>query len=69
MTIFITILTAIGLLALAAVLAVIGGALTGVKIAGKYMGNDLAAMLGGCFGPTAVVPATIIGLIILDLLK
>ncbi|MDO8412549.1 MAG: hypothetical protein Q7S51_02040 [Gallionellaceae bacterium] len=64
-----TILIAIGLVALAVVLAIIGGALTGIKIAGKYMGNDLAAMLGGCFGPTAVLPATVIGLVILEVLK
>lgn len=63
------ILIAIGLVALAVALAVIGGVLTGVKIAGKYMGNDLAAMLGGCFGPTAVLPATVIGLVILEMLK
>lgn len=66
---FMTILIAIGLVALAVVLAIIGGALTGIKIAGKYMGNDLAAMLGGCFGPTAVLPATVIGLVILEVLK
>ena len=63
------ILIAIGLVALAVALAVIGGALTGIKIAGKYMGNDLAAMMGGCFGPVAVLPATVIGLVILEVLK
>ena len=35
------------------VLAMIGGALAGVRLAGKDLGNDLAAVMGAMFGPTA----------------
>jgi hypothetical protein len=36
-----------------------GGAVTGVLIAGKAMGNELAAFTGGFFALGAVVPAAI----------
>ena len=49
----------------AAVLAIVGGALAGIKLAGKDFGNVLAAMMGAMFGPVAVVPGVLLGLIIL----
>ena len=38
------------------VLAAAGGALMGLKIGGKDLGNELAAMMGAMFGPTGAVP-------------
>jgi hypothetical protein len=57
-----TLLTLIGLLALALVLALAGGALTGLKIGGEALGKELAALMGAFFGPTAVLPAAVVGL-------
>lgn len=47
----------------ALVLSMAGGAL-----AGKDLGNELAAMMGAMFGPTAAVPAVLVGLIVLALI-
>ncbi len=49
----------------ALLLAMTGGALAGVRLAGKHLGNNLAAMMGMLFGPSAVVPGVLLGLIIL----
>ena len=61
----INLLTGLVWLFLAAALSVIGGAIGGVLVAGKDLGNQLAAMIGGLFGPAGVIPAVLIGLIIL----
>lgn len=53
---------------LAAVLAIAGGALAGIVLAGKDLGNQLAALMGGMFGPVAVVPGVLLGLIVLKLI-
>jgi hypothetical protein len=53
---------------IAAVLAMAGGALAAVKLAGKDLGNPLAALMGVLFGPVAAVPGVLIGLIVLKLL-
>lgn len=53
---------------LAAVLAIAGGALAGIVLAGKDLGNQLAALMGGMFGPIAVVPGVLLGLIVLKLI-
>jgi ABC-type tungstate transport system substrate-binding protein len=53
---------------IAAVLAMAGGALAGVRLAGKDLGNSLAAMMGAMFGPLASVPGVLIGLILLRLI-
>ena len=58
-------LTAVGLVALALVLAMVGGAATGARIAGQYLGNGLAAMMGAFYGPAAVVPAVLLGVALL----
>ena len=47
--------------------SLIGGAMGGVAIGGKALGNELAAMMGGFFGPLAVVPGVIVGLLFLRL--
>ena len=52
-------------LAMAFVLSMAGGALAGMRLAGKDLGNELAAMMGAMFGPTAVLPAVVLGLIVL----
>lgn len=61
----INLLTGLVWLLLAAALSVVGGAIGGVLVAGKDLGNQLAAMIGGLFGPTGVIPAILLGLIIL----
>ena len=52
------------LMCLAGVLAgAAGGAATGVKIGGQAMGNPTAALMGGLFGLSAVVPAALLAAI------
>lgn len=53
---------------LAALLSLIGGAMAGVALAGKDLGNEVAALMGGMFGPSAAVPAVVAGLFLLHLL-
>jgi hypothetical protein len=54
--------------AIGAILAILGGALAGMRLAGKDLGNALAASMGAMFGPTAVVPGLLLGLVILTFL-
>jgi hypothetical protein len=49
-------------------LAMLGGALAGIWLAGKDLGAELAGMMGAMFGPTGAVPGILLGLIILALL-
>lgn len=63
----INLFTGIVWLAIATSLSIVGGAIGGILLAGKDLGVQLAAMIGGLFGPTAVIPATILGLIALRL--
>ena len=64
-----TVLTLLGLLVLALVLALAGGAASGLKIGADALGKELAAMMGAFFGPTAVLPAAVIGLVILYVIR
>lgn len=57
--------TAVLWLFVAFVLSMAGGALAGMRLAGKDLGNELAAMMGAMFGPTAAVPAVLAGLVVL----
>lgn len=41
-----------------------GGAATGVRIGGAAMGNETAALMGGFFGLSAVVPAALVAALI-----
>jgi len=50
---------------MAFVLAIFAGAAAGVWLAGKDLGRELASLMGGLFGPTAAVPAVLLGLIAL----
>lgn len=54
-------------LGIAAALSIVGGAIGGVLLAGKDLGYELAAMIGGLFGPAGVIPAVLVGLVILKL--
>jgi hypothetical protein len=47
------------------VLSIGAGALAGISLAGKHLGNSLAAAMGAMFGPMAAVPGILIGLIVL----
>lgn len=51
---------------IATVLAMAGGAIAAVQLAGKDLGNPLAALMGVLFGPVAAVPGVLIGLIVLS---
>ncbi|CCH65620.1 hypothetical protein RINTHM_11600 [Richelia intracellularis HM01] len=46
----------------------VGGAISGMIIAGKEIGYLFSAMLGGLFAPAGVIPAMILGLFILSFL-
>ncbi|WP_017716710.1 hypothetical protein [Kamptonema formosum] len=61
----ITLFTGLVWLAVAAALSVAGGAIGGTVLAGKDLGYQLAAMIGGLFGPVGVIPAVLIGLAVL----
>ncbi|MFZ5703019.1 MAG: hypothetical protein ACOY4P_16870 [Pseudomonadota bacterium] len=59
-------LITVGIALLAGIVAaLIGGAVGGIVVGGKHMGNGLAATMGGFFGPVAGVPGLIIGLAVL----
>ncbi|MBE7382351.1 MAG: hypothetical protein F6J95_013195 [Leptolyngbya sp. SIO1E4] len=42
--------------------SILGGALGGVVLARKDLGSRLAAMIGGLYGPAAMIPAATLGL-------
>jgi hypothetical protein len=65
----INLITSLVWLAIAAGLSIVGGAIGGVLLAGKDLGNELAAMTGGLLGPAGVIPAIFLGLLILNLLN
>ncbi len=49
--------------------SIIGGALGGVAVGGKALGNELAALMGGFYGPLAGVPGVLLGLIVLAIIS
>jgi hypothetical protein len=49
--------------------SVIGGALGGIVIGGKALGNQLAGAMGGFFGPLAGGGGMIVGLVVLALIR
>ncbi|BAY13784.1 hypothetical protein [Calothrix sp. NIES-2098] len=53
---------------LAIVLSMVGGAIGGILLGGKVFGYEYSAILGSLFGPTGVIPAIVIGLVVLNLL-
>ncbi len=58
-------LTVLGLILLTLVLALAAGAASGLKIGAESLGKEIAAMMGALFGPTAALPAVLVGLAIL----
>jgi len=50
---------------IALAIGAVGGAIGGIIVGGKHMGNELAAMMGGFFGPIAAAPGVLLALIIL----
>jgi hypothetical protein len=50
------------------VLSMIGGAIGGMLLAGKDIGYEFSAILGALFAPAGVIPAIILGLVILNFL-
>ncbi|KST62819.1 hypothetical protein [Mastigocoleus testarum] len=55
-------------LILAALVSLTGGAIGGMILAGKDLGYKFSAILGGIFGTASVIPATLVGLFVLNFL-
>ena len=55
-------------LALGLAASIAGGALGGIAVGGKALGNELAALMGGFYGPLAGGTGVLIGLIVLALI-
>ncbi|MFQ4143512.1 hypothetical protein [Chlorogloeopsis sp. ULAP02] len=62
----INLVTGLIYLVIATVLSLVGGAIGGILLAGEELGNQFAAMIGGLFGPAGVIPAIVLGLILLN---
>lgn len=56
-------------LVVATALSIVGGAIGGMILAGKDIGYQFSAMLGGLFAPAGVIPAIFFGLVVLNLLR
>ena len=54
-------------LIIATLLSMLGGAIGGMLLAGKDIGYQFSATLGGLFGPAGVIPAILLGLAVLNL--
>jgi hypothetical protein len=63
----ITLFTGVFWVLIAAGVSIVGGAIGGVLLASKSLGVQLSAMIGGLFGPTAVIPATAIALVVMKI--
>ena len=48
-------------LVVGALASIAGGAIGGVIVGGKILGNELAAMLGGFYGPLAGIAGIVVG--------
>ncbi|WP_026731082.1 hypothetical protein [Fischerella sp. PCC 9605] len=62
----INLLTGTILLLIATGFSLVGGAIGGMLLAGEEVGYQFAAMLGGLFGPAAVIPPMLLGLFLLN---
>jgi len=56
-------------LVIATVLSMVGGAIGGMLLAGKDIGYQFSAMLGALFAPAGVIPAILLGFVVLNLLS
>ena len=61
----ITLATGVIWLLIAIAFSIVGGALGGIALAAKDLGPRLAAMIGGLFGPAAMIPAAMLGLVLI----
>lgn len=59
----------VGWIVLALVLALGAGAASGVKIGAEALGKELAALMGAFFGPTAALPAVVVGLVVVHFIR
>ncbi|MBK1987014.1 hypothetical protein A0J48_005590 [Sphaerospermopsis aphanizomenoides BCCUSP55] len=50
-------------------LSMIGGAISGMFLAGKDIGYQFAATIGSLFAPAGVIPAILLGLFMINLLS
>ncbi len=64
----ITWITAILWYFVALVIGICSGAIGGMMIGAEHMGKELAAMMGGLFGPVAAAPGVLVAIIILILI-
>jgi putative effector of murein hydrolase LrgA (UPF0299 family) len=64
-----TAMNVVGMIALALLLALAAGAASGVRIGADALGKELAALMGAFFGPTAALPAVLVGLAVLHFMR
>ncbi len=57
-------LLGLGAVVLGTIFSILGGAAGGVFIGGKALGNELAAMMGGFYGPLAGAVGVFVGTVI-----
>ncbi|MER3494109.1 MAG: hypothetical protein C4323_18535 [Mastigocladus sp. ERB_26_2] len=62
----INLLTGLFWLIIATGLSVVGGAIGGILLAGEELGYKFAATIGGLFAPAGVIPAMVLGLLLLN---
>jgi hypothetical protein len=55
----------VAMIVLGLVLALVAGGASGMRIGADSLGKELAAMMGALFGPSAALPAVIVGLAVL----
>ncbi|MBD2292762.1 hypothetical protein H6G06_04495 [Anabaena sphaerica FACHB-251] len=60
--------TGLVLLLIATGFSMLGGAIGGIILAGKDFGYSFSATIGGLFGPTAAIPAILLGLCLLTIM-
>ncbi|MEA5618142.1 hypothetical protein VB711_09890 [Cronbergia sp. UHCC 0137] len=63
-----TLTTEFAWLVIATILSMIGGAIGAMILAGKDLGYKFAATIGSLFAPAGVIPAIILGLLMLNFL-
>ncbi|MBR8834789.1 MAG: hypothetical protein DSM106950_12310 [Stigonema ocellatum SAG 48.90 = DSM 106950] len=55
-------------LLIAVTFSMVGGAIGGMLLAGKDIGYQLSAILGGLLAPAGVIPAIILGMLMINFL-
>ena len=64
----ISLITGLAWLLISIFISMVGGAISGMIIAGKEIGYLFSAILGSLFAPAGIIPAIILGLLILSFL-